>query len=337
MDYGMDDFDLLDDQPTPFARWALPALTLSILLHIGALLWLSQHELLGGFAPAPPEPPPPTFTLARLPIEPTLLEPPKPAATPKPARAPTAVELPKEKPSFDRMMSETKGQPAAPKIENPLLAEKPQIDATSYTQTVQDAEQGGVKSVARELDQVREDLLSEKAGVAGKPLLDIAKPAPDSGASPSTAGPYAGADQPGFSNLDALLAETGPLTSETAPIRMDSDVLYTYNSYELQADSVASLEKLGLIIRKNPQLDFTIEGHSDSSGEAGYNLWLSEQRALAVKTWLVQVMRIEPSRIRTQGYGDERLIVPATVPFDEQKETPNRRVEIVLHDRAQTP
>lgn len=337
MHYGADDFDLLDDQPTPLERWALPALALSILLHAAGLLWLSGHSFLAGFVPVRQEPPPPTFKLVPQPVDPKILQPQVQSKKNQPAKAPTAVQLPKEKPSFDQMMSDVKGAPAAPKIDNPLLAEKPQVDATSYTQTVHDAEEGGVKSVAKELDQVRDDLLTEKVGVAGKPLLDLAKPGVDSGASPSALGPLAGSDKPGFSNLDALLAETGPLTSETAPIRMDSDVLYTYDSYQLQPEAVVSLEKLGRIIQKNPQLDFTIEGHSDSSGEPGYNLWLSEQRALAVKIWLVQVMQIDASRISTRGFGNERLIVPATVPFDEQKEALNRRVEIVLHDRAPAP
>lgn len=38
----MDDFDLLDDQPSAFARWALPALVASLLLHIVGLLLLGH-------------------------------------------------------------------------------------------------------------------------------------------------------------------------------------------------------------------------------------------------------------------------------------------------------
>jgi OmpA-OmpF porin, OOP family len=336
MDYGMDDFDLLDDQPTPFARWAIPGLFLSLLIHIAGLLWLSQLPSLSPLFDTAPPPPPVMMKVTSVAIDPKIYEP-QAAKTKKAAAMPQAVELPKDKPAFDQMMAQQKGAPAAPKIDNPLLAEKPSVEATTYQQTVETAEQGGVKSVASDLDQVRQDLLMDKPGVTGQPLLEIANPGTESGGSPSTVGPLAGASTPGFSNLDALLAETGPLSAETAPIRMDSDVLYSYDSFDLQPNAVLSLQKLGQIIQKNPQLDFTIEGHSDSSGDATYNLQLSQQRALAVKAWLVQAMHIDPSRLTTRGFGTSRLIVPATLPFDEQKESLNRRVEIVLHDRAAAP
>lgn len=335
MEHGLDDYDLLDDQPTGFARWMMPALIISILLHALLFVWLGhQHFSLFSEEP-PPKAAPPAFKLRQVTIDPKILEP-QIAERKQAAAAPQAVRLPKDKPSLSAMMAENNGAPAAPKIDNPMLAEKPKVEATSYAKTVQDAENGGVKSVSTELDQVRSELLAEKPGVSGKPLLDLAKPDIDSGASPARQGAPAGAATPGFSNLDDLLAETGPLTKETAPIRMDSDVLYAYDRYDLQPQAVESLQKLGVIIQRNPQLDFSIEGHSDSSGMEDYNLQLSQLRADAVRDWLVQAMSIDPSRISTRGFGSTRLIVPATQPFDQEKEAPNRRVEIVLHDRSET-
>jgi outer membrane protein OmpA-like peptidoglycan-associated protein len=331
MNSGTDDFDLFDDQPTGFSRWLLPALVISLLLH--ALLLLGLREVaFHPFGDVKPEPPPTMIKLQSIKLDPRVLEPTIDKTT-KPAAAPQALRLPKEKASFAAMMAENAGTPAAPKIENPMLAEKPKVEATSYERTVQDAESGGVKSVAKELDQVRQDMLAEKPGVSGKPLLDIARPDVDSGGSPAKQGDIAGASTPGFSNLDDLLAQTGPLSKETAPIRMDSDVLYAYDSYQLEPGAVASLEKLGVIIQRNPQLIFSIEGHSDSSGDATYNLQLSQLRAESVRNWLVQNMGVDPTRVTTRGYGSTRLIVPATDPFDQARESANRRVEIVLHDR----
>ncbi len=334
MDYGFDDHDLFDDEPSAFARWALPALVISLLAHGLLIYWLSTTPLhLPG--PTPTERPPVTFKLERVPIDPKVLAP-APAEKKQAAASPQAVKLPAEKPSLGAMTADAPGRPAAPAIDNPMLAEKPRVEATSYQQAVQDADRGGVKSVAGDLDQVRRDLLADKPGVVGSPLLDLARPAGESGASPATLGPTAGSQTPGFSNLDDLLAQTGPLSKETAPIRMDADVLFTYDSYQLEATALASLEKLGLIIQRNPQLIFAIEGHSDSSGTPAYNLQLSQLRAEAVKAWLVQAMAIAPDRMTTRGFGDTRLLVPATSPFDQQKESTNRRVEIVLRDR-ETP
>jgi outer membrane protein OmpA-like peptidoglycan-associated protein len=333
MDYGMDDFDLLDDQPTSFARWALPALVVSLVLHVVGLLMLGHLSFFE--VASTPQPEPVTFKLERVVIDPAVL---KPVANdkPKPASAPQAMKLPEDKPSFASMMSQTKGAPAAPQIKEPLLADKPKIDSASFQQTVQAAQSGGVKSVASDIGQMSPELEMDNP-MSSQPLTDLVKPGPDTGGSPANAGPLAGSDSPGYSSLDDLLAATGPLTPETAPIRMDSDVLYSYDSYQLQSQALDSLNKLGQIIQKNPQLDFSIEGHSDSDGDAAYNQRLSEMRAEAVKQWLVQAMHIDGSHIFTKGFGNTRLIVPATQPYNEDAEAPNRRVEIVLRDRTPAP
>ena len=48
-------------------------------------------------------------------------------------------------------------------------------------------------------------------------------------------------------------------------------------------------------------------------------------------------MHIDGTHISTKGFGNTRLIVPATSPYNEDTEDPNRRVEIVLHDRTPEP
>ena len=55
---------------------------------------------------------------------------------------------------------------------------------------------------------------------------------------------------------------------------------------------------------------------------------MSERRALAVKTWLVEEMGIDAENIHTQGFGSSKLLAPATESIDGQRL--NRRVEIVL-------
>jgi outer membrane protein OmpA-like peptidoglycan-associated protein len=329
MDYGMDDFDLLDDQPSPFARWALPGLVASLLLHAIGLLLLGRLHFFE--PPAVPEREPVTFQLERVTIDPEVLNPTR-KDKPKVASAPQALPKPEDKPSFASMMAPEKGAPSAPKIREPLLSDKPAVDPASFQQTVEAAQAGGVKSVAADLDQVRPELEMDNP-VSSRPLSDLVKPGEEIGGSPAKAGALAGSDSPGYSDLDALLAATGPLTPETAPIRMDSDVLYAYDSDVIQPQAIESLGKLGQIIQKNPQLIFAIEGHSDSDGDAAYNQTLSERRANSVKAWLVEVMRIDPAHITTTGYGETRLLVPATNPYSEDAEAPNRRVEIVLHDR----
>ena len=67
----------------------------------------------------------------------------------------------------------------------------------------------------------------------------------------------------------------------------------------------------------------TLEGHTDSSGEAGYNLRLSQLRADAVVAYLVS-RGVAPDRLRAIGYGESRPL-DSLRPADPRQ----RRVEIV--------
>jgi outer membrane protein OmpA-like peptidoglycan-associated protein len=109
---------------------------------------------------------------------------------------------------------------------------------------------------------------------------------------------------------------------------MPGGALFDYDKADLRADALDEMQKLGELIRRNPRATFRIEGHTDSIGSREYNLELSLRRALAVKSWLVQSLRIDPSRIETIGFGPDKLLVKADRSIDEQQ--PNRRVEIVI-------
>ena len=112
---------------------------------------------------------------------------------------------------------------------------------------------------------------------------------------------------------------------------MPADLLFDYDQYVLRPQAISSLEKLALLFKRNPHALFRIEGHADSFGEESYNQVLSEMRARSVKMWLVNNAGLDPSRIRTRGYGETRLVVPGTGTEEEQ--ALNRRVEILIRTR----
>src|SRR5438270_716046 len=99
---------------------------------------------------------------------------------------------------------------------------------------------------------------------------------------------------PGFSDLDQLLSQKGPLGSGTK-LRMPDDQLFQYDSSELQGSAIAQLQKLGTLIKRNSKATFTVEGYTDSFGPPDYNLDLSQRRAEGVKAYLVNVMGINPA------------------------------------------
>lgn len=132
----------------------------------------------------------------------------------------------------------------------------------------------------------------------------------------------------GFSNLDDLLTRTGPILDATKPILMPTDLLFGYNEFDLQESARLSLMKLGLLIQKNPRSTFIIEGHTDTTGPADYNMSLSERRAQSVKNWLAESLALDTLRIQTRAFGESRPLANPTGTKAEQ--AINRRVEIVI-------
>src|SRR5207302_8963305 len=76
---------------------------------------------------------------------------------------------------------------------------------------------------------------------------------------------------PGFSDLDQLLAQKGPLGSGTK-LRMPDDQLFEYDSGALQSSAIFQLQKLGTLIKRIPNAPFTVAGYTASFGWPEYNL-----------------------------------------------------------------
>ncbi len=132
----------------------------------------------------------------------------------------------------------------------------------------------------------------------------------------------------GYSQLDDLIKEKEPLSSQTAPILLPTDLLFEYNADQLKAEAEKSLEKLALLIQRNPKAFFIIEGFTDSFGTAEYNLDLSTRRANSIKEWLIKKQAIDEHQIEAYGLGKTHFIVPSTGTIQQQQL--NRRVEIVI-------
>ena len=313
----------LIDLPSPpkrdaWARWILPALAVSILIHLLFWNW-SRHVPIDRMSDAFYDKiVPRTFNIERADIDPRLLEPEPEKKKPDPVD----FKLPEEKISLDRQTAKAPDQKIAPPLDQAIVNEKPQIpdlpksDATTPSSNLIPVDDALVKELTRDVPVVSEATTSE-------PLLALRA----TEAVPDQQGGGAG-----FSNLDELLAQTGPLTSETAPIMLPGDLLFEYDDHHLQPGALASLEKLGQLLKRNPKARFVIEGHSDSFGTDEYNLTLSRLRADSVRIWLIDMVGIPPESISTVGHGKARLIAPATGSIEEQKI--NRRVEILIKDSA---
>ena len=89
--------------------------------------------------------------------------------------------------------------------------------------------------------------------------------------------------------------------------------------------SYPALDKLADYLKANTHLYIRIEGHTDNQGEQGALQKLSEDRAKAIKEYLVYQRQLNPIRIETAGLGAEH---PLTDNSTEDLRAKNRRVEV---------
>ncbi len=109
-----------------------------------------------------------------------------------------------------------------------------------------------------------------------------------------------------------------------------SDVLFDHDGDQLNPGAAVTIERLASFLEERPEHNIVIEGHTDSSGAAAYNVDLSRRRADAVRTALND-RGIESNRIEIRALGEEFPVATNDTTAGRQL---NRRVEIVLSDDA---
>ncbi|PID37809.1 MAG: hypothetical protein CR966_00355 [Pseudomonadales bacterium] len=93
----------------------------------------------------------------------------------------------------------------------------------------------------------------------------------------------------------------------------------------IKAKNRKIINEIYSLLKNNPELKLSIEGHTDDVGNAEYNLRLSKQRAESVKNSLVK-RGIDSSRLKTEGHGESKPMIPNSTMNNRAA---NRRVELV--------
>ena len=114
---------------------------------------------------------------------------------------------------------------------------------------------------------------------------------------------------------------TGKETVEYLASGVPDRVFFATNKSSLTTASRATLRKQATFLRKNKNLNVTIEGHADERGTREYNLALGERRANAAKDYLI-TYGISADRISVISYGKERPVDSGSNPLSWSK---NRR------------
>lgn len=100
-------------------------------------------------------------------------------------------------------------------------------------------------------------------------------------------------------------------------------VVFKSGSAEITSASEDILTKAYNTLNQNPEIEVQIQGHTDNVGKKSSNMKLSQQRADAVKAYLVKRGIVE-SRISTKGFGPDKPVTSNKTADGRQK---NRRIE----------
>jgi outer membrane protein OmpA-like peptidoglycan-associated protein len=129
--------------------------------------------------------------------------------------------------------------------------------------------------------------------------------------------------------LETQLAGMSAQKTERGMVITLGDVLFGTDLTRLTADGMRTVQKLADVLQKNPQRAVLIEGFTDSTGSAAHNQELSERRAAAVRTALVD-LGVPRDRVAIHGYGQSYPVAAN----DAAHQQLNRRVEIIVSDAS---
>jgi peptidoglycan-associated lipoprotein len=134
-------------------------------------------------------------------------------------------------------------------------------------------------------------------------------------------------DTIGTLSPEGVLPDRGAFSEGTNVMAGQFDtVRFAFDSAQVDDTERAKVEAVAEQLKGNASTLVTLEGHCDERGSVEYNVSLGERRALAVRSYLMN-LGIDGARIQTKSFGSER---PKDPGHDEAAWSVNRRVEFVL-------
>lgn len=115
-------------------------------------------------------------------------------------------------------------------------------------------------------------------------------------------------------------------TGQSLIVTMPQDILFATDSATLSGGLQTDLQTLAASMNRYPNSRIQVIGHTDNVGDAGYNQTLSQRRAQAVASVLINA-GVSGARINTIGRGETAPVANNLTP---QGRAQNRRVEITI-------
>jgi len=126
--------------------------------------------------------------------------------------------------------------------------------------------------------------------------------------------------------IDAIPDADVQRRDDSLIVVLPGDVLFDTNSSALAPGAYERLRSLAATLKRYPDTNVVVKGHTDSTGAESYNLKLSEERAESVRKYLV-AEGVSPSRVTAIGFGEAYPLVSDATASGRQQ---NRRVEIEI-------
>ena len=135
-------------------------------------------------------------------------------------------------------------------------------------------------------------------------------------------------------NVERTLTELkAKKTKQEIIINLPENILFEFDKYHVRAQAKPTLTKINQVLSYYSKANIFIYGHTDSKGDDAYNEKLSQLRAAAVKYYLINVFKAQPTRLQTKGFGKTKPIAPNNNPDGSDNPNgreKNRRVEVVI-------
>lgn len=126
--------------------------------------------------------------------------------------------------------------------------------------------------------------------------------------------------------VESIDSKDSALAKNTVQDNMFSDILFNYDSYDIDSADKQTLRNVAEFLSKHPEARISVEGHCDERGTNEYNLALGDRRAKAVKDILLS-LGVTSRKIDTISYGEER---PVCKESAETCWVKNRRAHFVV-------
>ncbi len=108
-------------------------------------------------------------------------------------------------------------------------------------------------------------------------------------------------------------------------VKITQQIHFEYNKAVVKKESFPVLDAVLEVLNNNQSIKLEIQGHTDDRGSDSYNESLSDQRAAAVRKYLVS-HGMPPERLESKGYGEARPLVDND---SEENRALNRRVQFI--------